>query len=493
MDLFNTENLILLAAILLFLSILASKTSGRLGVPSLIIFLFVGMIAGVDGIGKIPFNDFNAIQKLGTLALIFILFSGGMDTKMESVAPIIWKGVVLATVGVVITALVTGIFVWEFTDFTLLEGLLLGSIISSTDAAAVFSILRSKNIGLRGRLRPLLELESGSNDPMAYFLTISIIQVMNNELVGVWNIVLQFGIQMSLGLAYGFVFGKAGVWVINRIKLDYEGLYPVLIMAMVLLTYSVSAFGYGNGFLAVYVMAVVIGNSSFIHKKSITKFYDGQAWLMQIIMFIALGLLVNPHEITPIMGVGILVSMFVIFVARPLGVFASLSFFGMKFREMLFVSWVGLRGAVPIIFATFAVTAGIQKSDIIFNIVFFIVLTSVALQGTTLMVIARWLHLDKHVSAASRYPLELEMTEGFKNELVEVSIPIDSLHANKRIVELGFPRNALIVMIERNKQYITPNGNTIIMPGDNLLIMTNSSRDLSAIYSSLKITKETTE
>lgn len=493
MDLFNTENLILLAAILLFLSILASKTSGRLGVPSLIIFLFVGMIAGVDGIGKIPFNDFNAIQKLGTLALIFILFSGGMDTKMESVAPIIWKGIVLATVGVVITALVTGIFVWKFTDFTLLEGLLLGSIISSTDAAAVFSILRSKNIGLRGRLRPLLELESGSNDPMAYFLTISIIQVMNNELVGVWNIVLQFGIQMSLGLAYGFVFGKAGVWVINRIKLDYEGLYPVLIMAMVLLTYSVSAFGYGNGFLAVYVMAVVIGNSSFIHKKSITKFYDGQAWLMQIIMFIALGLLVNPHEITPIMGVGILVSMFVIFVARPLGVFASLSLFGMKFREMLFVSWVGLRGAVPIIFATFAVTAGIQKSDIIFNIVFFIVLTSVALQGTTLMVIARWLHLDKHVSAASRYPLELEMTEGFKNELVEVSIPIDSLHANKRIVELGFPRNALIVMIERNKQYITPNGNTIIMPGDNLLIMTNSSRDLSAIYSSLKITKETTE
>jgi cell volume regulation protein A len=493
MDLFNTENLILLAAILLFLSILASKTSGRLGVPSLIIFLFVGMIAGVDGIGKIPFNDFNAIQKLGTLALIFILFSGGMDTKMESVAPIIWKGVVLATVGVVITALVTGIFVWKFTDFTLLEGLLLGSIISSTDAAAVFSILRSKNIGLRGRLRPLLELESGSNDPMAYFLTISIIQVMNNELVGVWNIVLQFGIQMSLGLAYGFVFGKAGVWVINRIKLDYEGLYPVLIMAMVLLTYSVSAFGYGNGFLAVYVMAVVIGNSSFIHKKSITKFYDGQAWLMQIIMFIALGLLVNPHEITPIIGVGILVSMFVIFVARPLGVFASLSLFGMKFREMLFVSWVGLRGAVPIIFATFAVTAGIQKSDIIFNIVFFIVLTSVALQGTTLMVIARWLHLDKHVSAASRYPLELEMTEGFKNELVEVSIPIDSLHANKRIVELGFPRNALIVMIERNKQYITPNGNTIIMPGDNLLIMTNSSRDLSAIYSSLKITKETTE
>lgn len=487
MGLFDTENLILLGAILLFLSIIASKTSGRLGVPALILFLVVGMLAGIDGIGKIPFNDFNAVQKIGTIALIFILFSGGMDTKMESVSPVMWKGVSLATIGVLITAASTGIFVWQVTDFTLLEGLLLGSIISSTDAAAVFSILRSKNIGLRGRLRPLLELESGSNDPMAYFLTISFISLIVNDTLGFWNILIRFIVQMSLGFGYGILFGKVGVWLINKIKLDYDGLYPVLTMALVLLTYSLTSFGFGNGFLAVYVMAVVMGNSSFIHKKSLTKFYDGQAWLMQIIMFIALGLLVNPHEIIPVIGTGLLVSLFLIVIARPLGVFASLAFFGMRLKEMTFISWVGLRGAVPIIFATLAVTANVSNSRMIFNIVFFIVLTSIALQGTTLMFIAKLLRLHKNQDAARRYPLELELTEGFKNELVEVSIPADCPQAYKRIVDIGFPRNALIVMIERNKQYITPNGNTVILPGDNLLVMTNNRRDLQAINMCLQI------
>lgn len=484
---FTTENLILLGAILLFLSIIASKTSGRLGVPSLIIFMGIGILTGIDGIGKIPFNDFEAIQKLGTLALIFILFSGGIDTKMESVGPIMWKGVSLATIGVIVTAGVTGLFVWRLTEFTLLEGLLLGSIISSTDAAAVFSILRSKNIGLRGRLRPLLELESGSNDPIAFFLTISFIQLITLEAFGFWNVLLQFIIQMSLGLVYGYLMGRASVWIINKIKLDYEGLYPVMVLALVLFTYAMTAFGFGNGFLAVYVMAVVMGNSSFIHKKSLMKFYDGQAWLMQIIMFIALGLLVNPHEIIPVMGVGLAVSVFLMLVARPIGVFTSLILFRMKVKEMLFISWVGLRGAVPIIFATFAVTAGIEKSSLIFNIIFFIVITSVALQGTTLMVVAKWLHLDKSITAARHYPLEIELTDSFRKQLVEVSIPENCPQANKRVVDLGFPRNALIVMIERNKQYITPNGSTVILPGDNLLVMTNSIRDLQSINACLQI------
>lgn len=487
MNLLNTENLILLAAILLFLSILASKTSGRLGVPSLLVFLLVGMLSGIDGILGIPFNDFDIVQKLGTIALVFILFSGGIDTKFESVYPIMWHGISLATIGVFITAASTGLFLYYFSDFSLLEGMLLGSIISSTDAAAVFSVLRSKNIGLRGRLRPLLELESGSNDPMAFFLTISFIQLLGNEAIGFWNIVLQFLVQMSLGLSYGYLSGRASVWMINKIKLDYDGLYPVLIIALVLFTYAISAFGFGNGFLAVYIMGLVLGNSSFIHKKSLTKFFDGQAWLMQIIMFVLLGLLVNPHELIPIIGIGLVVSIFLMLVARPLGVFASLFIFRMKFREIVFISWVGLRGAVPIIFATFAVTAGVEKSLLIFNIVFFIVITSVALQGTTLMVLAKWLHLDKAVRAARRYPLELELTENFKNELVEVLIPDNCPQANKRIVEIGFPKNALIVMIERDKKYITPNGSTVIKPGDNLLVMTNSSRDLQAINACLNI------
>lgn len=489
MNLINTENLILFGAVLLFLSILASKTSGKLGVPSLIIFLLIGMLAGVDGIGQITFNDFGAIQKLGTVALLFILFSGGLDTKKESVYPVIWKGVSLSTLGVLFTAGTTGLFVWHFTDFSLIEGLLLGSIISSTDAAAVFSTLRSKNIGLRGRLRPILELESGSNDPMAYFLTIAFIQLATNQLTGIDEVVLLFLTQMTLGFVYGILLGKAGVWIINRIRLDYDGLYPVLIMAIMLFTYAISAFGYGNGFLSVYVLGLVMGNSSFIHKKSMTRFYDGQAWLMQIVMFISLGLLVNPREIVPVMGTGLLVSVFLMFVARPVGVFVSMSFFKMKFREKVFLSWVGLRGAVPIIFATLPVIAGIANAGMIFNIVFFIVLTSVALQGTTFMPVAKWLKLHKHESAARKYPLELELTENFKNELVEVSIPPDCPQANKPIVEIGFPRNALIVLIERNKQYITPNGNTIIRGGDNLLVMTNSMRDLEDIKACLQITK----
>jgi cell volume regulation protein A len=489
MSVLTTENLILLGSILLFLSIIASKTSGRLGVPSLLIFMAIGMLTGVDGIGKIPFDDFEAIQKLGTLALIFILFSGGIDTKMESVGPVMWKGVSLATVGVIITAAATGIFVWQFTDFTILEGLLLGSIISSTDAAAVFSILRSKNIGLRGRLRPLLELESGSNDPMAYFLTVAFIQLITLETFGFMNVLLQFLIQMPLGLLYGFIMGKASVWIINKIKLDYEGLYPVVVLALVLFTYAMTAYGFGNGYMAVYVMAVVLGNSNFIHKKSLMKFYDGQAWLMQIIMFIAFGLLVNPSEIIPVMGIGLAVSIFLILIARPLAVLISLILFRMKLNEMLLISWVGLRGAVPIIFATFAVTTGVEKASIIFNIVFFIVLTSVALQGTTLMTVAKWLHVDKNVKAARRYPLEIELTDTFRKQLVEVSIPEDCPQAYKRVVDLGFPRNALIVMIERDKQYITPNGSTVILPGDNLLVMTNSIRDLDSINACLQINK----
>lgn len=490
MNLYNTENLILFGAILLFFSIIASKTSGRLGVPSLIIFMAIGMLAGIDGIGKISFNNFDAIQKLGTVALVFILFSGGLDTKAESVRLVMWQGVSLATFGVLLTAGTTGLLVWQFTDFSLIEGFLLGSIISSTDAAAVFSILRSKNIGLRGRLRPLLELESGSNDPMAYFLTIALIQLATNQNIGIAQIGLLFLIQMSIGTVYGFLLGKLSVWVVNKIRLDYDGLYPVLIIAMILLIYSITAFSYGNGFLAVYIAGLVLGNSSFIHKKSMTKFFDGQAWLMQIIMFIFLGLLVNPREMIPIIGTGLLVSVFLMFVARPIGVFISLAFFNMKVKEKMYISWVGLRGAVPIIFATLPVIAGVQNSMTIFNIVFFVVLTSVALQGTTLLTLAKWLNLQKLESAARRYPLEMEFSDTFKNEMIEIMIPPGNPNINKRIVEIGFPKNSLIVLIERNKQYITPNGNTILMANDNLLIMTNSSRDINAVYSSLNINRE---
>lgn len=489
LDSIGIDYLILIGAVLLLLSIIASKTSGRLGVPALLFFMMIGMVAGGDGPGGIEFSNYGFAQFLGVIALAFILFSGGLDTRYESVKPVMKKGLVLATLGVVLTAVVVGLIVWKLTPFSLIEGLLLGSIISSTDAAAVFSILRSKNLGLKGRLRPILELESGSNDPMAYFLTITLTGFALSPEMSVWSGVFSFLLQMSIGGLVGYVVGKGIVWLINKINLDYDGLYPVLLLAMVLFTYALSSVLKGNGFLSVYIAGVILGNSSFIHKKSILKFYDGLAWLMQIIMFLALGLLVNPSNIIPIAGTGLLVSLALIFVARPIGVFVSLAFFKVQIREKLLISWVGLRGAVPIIFATYPLMAGLAHAEMMFNIVFFVVFTSVALQGTTLPVVAKWLGLYRQEHPKRRYPLELELVEGFHNELVEIEVPTGCSSVGRRIVDLGFPKNTLIVMIERNKKYITPNGSTIIEPGDNLLVMTDSENDLTNVNSCLGINR----
>lgn len=367
----NSENILLIGSILLLLSILASKTIGKVGIPALIIFLIVGMLAGSDGIGGIHFDDAELAQSLGTIALTFILFAGGLETKLESVKPVLKQGILLSTLGVLITAGTIGYFVAAISDFTLMEGFLIGAIVSSTDAAAVFSVLRSKSIGLKGNLRPLLELESGSNDPMAYFLTIGITSLMINPDAPALSLIPMFFQQMIIGALFGYLLGKFMTWVINKVNLDYDGLYPVLMLALVFFTYSITAFFNGNGFLAVYLAAIILGNQNFVHKKSIIRFYDGQAWLMQIVMFLTLGLLVFPKQMMPFAGTGLVIAMFLIFIARPLAVFICLSFFKMKNRERLLISWVGLRGAVPIVFATYPMLQGVEKSGMIFNIVFF--------------------------------------------------------------------------------------------------------------------------
>jgi cell volume regulation protein A len=480
--------MLLTSSILLFISIVASKTSGRLGIPVLVLFLGIGMLVGSDALNLIYFDDPNASQSLGAISLVIILFSGGLDTQWESIKPIVWRGVSLATLGVLLTALAVGVFVSFLSDFTLLEGLLLGAVVSSTDAAAVFSILRSKSIGLKRNLRPTLELESGSNDPMAYFLTISLTYLLVNSQATFIELVPSFFIQMVLGSAGGYLMGKAMVYIINHIQLQYEGLYTALLLSMVIFTYSGVNYLNGNGFLAVYIAGVIMGNSRFIHKKSLLRFYDGVAWLMQILMFITLGLLVFPRQIVPLIGIGILISLFLIFVARPLGVFISLALFKMSFREKLFISWVGLRGAVPIVFATYPLIAGVSKSDMIFNIVFFIVLTSVSLQGTTLTLVASWLHLSVPEKLRRKSILELELTDNQRNELIELTIPPQSKAVGKTIVEIGFPKTSLIVMIKRDKSYLTPNGATQINAGDDMLIMANSETEIEQIQKALDIT-----
>ena len=467
------EYILLAAAVLLVLSILASKASGRLGVPSLLLFLGVGMLAGSDGPGGIHFDDDYTAQSLGVVALVFILFSGGLGTAWGDVRPVLAKAIGLSTLGVLVTAVLVGLFAAKVLGFSVLEGLLLGAIVSSTDAAAVFSVLRARGTGLKGDIRPLLELESGSNDPMAVFLTAGLTGVLAGQGGSVAGLVPAFFLQMALGALFGVGMGRAMVFVINRLRLEYEGLYPVLSLALVLLTYGLTYAVGGNGFLAVYLAGLVMGNDDFIHKQSLARFHDGLAWLMQIAMFLVLGLLVFPSRVVPVAAAGLAVSLFLMLVARPASVFATLAFAKSGWREKTMISWVGLRGAVPIILATFPLLAGVPQAETIFNLVFFIVITSVLLQGTTLPLVARWLGVDAPLALKRNYPLEFVQTDGFRtrNEMVEVDVPGDSTAAGKQIVELGLPREALILLVARGDEFVVPRGGTVIEAGDTLLVL----------------------
>jgi len=475
------ENIMLVGSILLFISIVVGKTSYKFGVPTLILFLAIGMLAGSDGIGGIQFNDPKLAQFIGIVSLNFILFSGGLDTNWKAVKPILKEGLVLSTLGVLLTALTLGTFVFYITDFTIYESMLLGSIVSSTDAAAVFSILRSKNLALKSNLRPTLELESGSNDPMAYVLTLAFLTLVINQDLSILSIIPLFLKQMVLGAIGGFAFGKLSEIIINKIKLGFEGLYPVLVIALMFITFSATdAFG-GNGFLAIYICAVYLGNQDLIHKSTILKMFDGMAWLMQIVLFLTLGLLVFPSQIIPYLGIGLLISIFLILIARPVSVFLSLMFFKMKLGRRFYISWVGLRGAVPIVFATYPLLAGIDKANIIFSIVFFISVSSVLIQGTTLSLFAKWLHVAlpekvKPIAENDRYILNLP-----KSAMEEVSIPPDSFAVDKRIIDLHFPRSAFIVMIKRNGKFVRPGGSTVIEANDTLVLLLDNEESLKEV------------
>jgi cell volume regulation protein A len=476
----EASNILLIGSILLLISVIASKTTNRLGVPTLIFFLIVGVLAGSEGIGGIQFDNASLAQFIGVVALNFILFSGGLDTSWQSIKPVLWRGIALSTIGVFLTAFSVGVFVHYVFGFTIWEGLLLGAIVSATDAAAVFSILRNKGIGLKGYLRPVLEVESGSNDPMAYFLTITLTAMVANGNMTFSEILPSFIKEFVLGGVIGFLMGKGSVWLINNIKLETEGLYPVLSLGLALFTYSSTHFVGGNGFLAIYLSAVIMGNSSMVHRRSLIRFYDGQAWLMQIVLFLTLGLLVFPSRIFPLTAMGLLISAFLIFIARPIGVLASLVFFKSNLRSKLFVSWVGLRGGVPIVFATYPLLAGIPKADLIFNLVFFISITSVLLQGTTLAYVAKLLHVAVPAKAKKRVGMDFESTDNIKTDMHEMVLSESSKAAGKRIVELQIPATINILAIERDKVFIAPNGSTRVLPNDVLYVLAEDNEALQS-------------
>lgn len=464
------ELLMLTGSALLLVAIFASKLSSRLGIPALILFLAVGMLAGSQGPGGIHFNYPSLVQSVGVIALAYILFAGGLDTNWRSVRPVLREAALLSTFGVAITALLVGWFVHLVLGFSWLEGLLLGAIVSSTDAAAVFAVLRSRNVSLQGELKPLLELESGSNDPMAVFLTTAMILLMTDPTAGIVSLLPLVAWQMVCGAGLGYLSGKGAVLLINRLRLEYEGLYSVLTLTLVPLIYGVTSLAKANGFLAVYVAGIVMGNSAFVQKRSLIRFHDGLAWLMQIVMFVVLGLQVFPSHLVPVISVGLVVAAFLMLVARPVSVFLGLFFSPMSFREKTLVSWVGLRGSVPIVLGTFPLVAGIARAEMIFNLVFFIVLTSALLQGSSIPLVARWLGLED-TDPTAKQAAQIGDEPITPEKLHSISIAAGSAMAGKQLVDLCLPPGALVVYIQRGDSFVVPGGSTVVYAGDRLNLL----------------------
>lgn len=465
------ETILLAVAILLIISVLASKISARLSLPALLLFLFIGMLAGSEGIGGINFDDPLAAQSVGVVALIFILFAGGLDTPFEEARRVLARGILLSTIGVLLTAAVVGVFTYFLLDFPPIEAFLVGAIIASTDAAAVFSIMRTQRKGLKGDTKPLLEFESGSNDPMAIFLTVGTLEFIRQPDMPLIDLLVFFIQQMGIGVVMGYVIGRYATRIINRLRLEADGLYSVFTVSLVLLTYGLTTTIGGSGFMAAYVVGLVMGAQNFIHKNSLTRFHDALSWLMQIMLFLVLGLLVFPSRLLPVAIPGILIAAGLIFVARPVSVFLLLMFSKFDLRQKLMISWVGLRGATPIVLATFPLLAGIPQADVIFHIVFFVVLVSVLLQGSTIVPAANLLKVAVPLTTRPRYSFEIVPNEDIKSELVEVPVAEGAPSVGRQIVNLGLPEGSLIVLVERGKEIVVPNGNTVIEAGDVLLML----------------------
>ncbi|MBQ8889687.1 MAG: potassium/proton antiporter [Bacteroidaceae bacterium] len=480
---FTAENILLIGAILIFCSILISKTGYRFGIPTLLLFLLVGMLFGSDGLG-LQFNSAADAQFIGMMALSIILFTGGMDTKLQDIRPVLAQGILLSTLGVLLTTLLTGGFIYYLSSFTptdialpLLTCLLLAATMSSTDSASVFNLLRSQKMNLKENLRPMLELESGSNDPMAYMLTIALIQVVGSGSdLQIGLVVKDLLIQFFFGSVIGFAFGKFAVWLVNKIGLSNGSLYPILLLSLVFITFTTTDLLHGNGYLAVYIAGVVVGNAKLAFRKEINTFMNGLTWLFQIVMFLSLGLLVNPHEMLDVALVALLIGVFMILVARPVSVFLCLlPFRKMTTRAKWFVSWVGLRGAVPIIFATYPVVAEVPGSNQIFNIVFFITLLSLIFQGMTIASGARMLHLDLPQEKEGN-EFGVELPDEIDSQLMDLTLTADMLAKGNRLVDMAIPKGTLVMLVKRGNEFIIPNGQVELHEGDKLLFISENPK-----------------
>lgn len=490
----TANNTMLIMAALLFLSVIVGKAGNRFGMPALLLFLGVGMVAGVDGFG-IKFDSAEAAQFIGMISLSIILFSGGVDTHFKDIRPILAPGVVLATVGVLITTLVTGVFIYYLFHwlapnyaFGWIESMLLAAIMSSTDSASVFSILNSSRTGLKQNLKPTLELESGSNDPMAYLLVIILIGIMeggNAMDAALWgHSAVLLVLQLVLGVIGGVAVGFATVWTVNRLRVDNEFLYPVMVIACVFFAFSLTELIGGNSYLAVYIAGLVVGNCRLSLKRTITTFFGGFTWLVQIIMFLSLGLLVNPHELLNFQVIvpGILLGVFMIIFARPIAVFLSLiPFKHFTKKARLYISWVGLRGAVPIIFATYALMSpAVPHARYMFNMVFFITILSLILQGTTVNRMAQWLGLKEPLKEKE---FNVDLPDEITAAMSEMPVTARLLSDGDTLKEITLPPNTLVIMVKREGKYLVPTGNTRLYLTDTLLLISEEESHLQNLIS----------
>ena len=462
--------LMLCCGLILLICITSSKVLYRFGVPLLLIFIFLGMIFGVM---VIDFSDFQLTGKIASIALVFIMFYGGFGTNWSMARPKAAPSILMSTLGTIITFFITGVFVYLIFKISFLESLLIGAVVSSTDAASVFAILRSQKLNLEGSLASLLEVESGSNDPVACMLTLIILTLMGGGTV--MNLIPLVISQIVIGVMIGTLIAMASIYLIRHANFEIESFYIIFIIAMAIISYSLSEWMGGNGYLSVYISGIIIGNSKIPHKKTLVHFLDGVSWIMQIILFFILGLLANPLELPKVIGKSVVISLGIIFIARPISVFLVLKKFDFNTKEKLFIAWVGRRGAASIVFAIFALNYGISINNDIYHIIFFIALISVGVQGTLIPIIAKRLELlDNNRPVLKTFN---DYVEEKNTKVMEVKIEGSCRLINKSIMDANIPEEILIAMIKREGEIIIPKGASIIKEGDILVVVGNCLED----------------
>ena len=498
----QVELVLLVLSMLFFFSIIADKIGYKFGVPALLLFLTVGMLFGPDGIGRI-FNDdgvgymlnVSSAEALSSVALCVILFSGGMDTKLRDINPVMAQGVTLATLGVLITAAVTGmivyyIFGWmnALATISVASALLMASTLSSTDSASVFSIMRTNGINFKHGLRPILELESGANDPMAYVLTSTMISVClsgSAEVSGL-TIVQDIVVQLVMGAVLGFAFGKGVVRLMREVQLANESLYPIMVLTSCIFIFSMTYFLKGNPYLAVYVGGLIIGNSKFTRKRQTKSFFDGLTWLSQLVMFLMLGLLVRPSELfhLQVLLPCFIISVVMIFISRPLAVLLCMAPFRQyNIKDKMMLSWVGLKGAVPIIFAIMCLAEGVEHADMLFNVVFLCTLVSLLVQGTTITRVARKLDLAVDPPQLKRLEhFDIDLPEEIESSATEIEVTDDMMLGGCRLRDLQIPSHTLVIMVRRGEDFFVPSGQSELQAGDQLLVITDNDVEMAYQY-----------